>query len=216
MKVCIFGSSGLVGNYLLEECLADKKVSAIKIFVRKNLALDNPKLQQIITTFNNLDAVSAEINGDIVFNCLGTTIKVAGSEQAQYEIDCEYPIKIAKIAAKNNIKVMVNVSSVGASLSGNFYLKTKAEMEAGVTKAIIDRAYFLRPSFLEGQRKEVRFWEKVGIYSFVVLNPLLVSSAKKYRSIQAKVVAKAMLNIALVQPKKTIFEYDDIVNIANN
>ena len=210
MNVNLFGATGLVGGYLLKECLANEAVEALTIFVRKPLPLQHPKLKQVITDFDSLAKVAHEIKADVVFNCLGTTIKVAGSEAAQYQIDCLYPVKVAQLAAQNGVRCMVNVSSVGASLSGNFYLKTKAEMEKGVAEAIGKKAYFLRPSFLVGERADFRFWEKVGIFSFVAINPLLMGGLKKFKSINAQDVAKAMLTIAIQQPENSIFEYENI------
>lgn len=214
MNVLIFGATGLIGNLLLNECIQNQLIKQVKIFVRKPINIKNDKLIQVICDFKSLENVSNEIFGDVLFNCLGTTLKVAGSQEAQYEIDCKYPVKVAHIASKNGVKCMVNVSSVGASLSRNFYLNTKAQMELGVTTAIGTHSYFLRPSFLEGKRVEFRIGEKIGIWFFVLLNPILVGGMRKYKSINALNVAKAMINIANQKPKETVFEYDSIMNYA--
>jgi dTDP-4-dehydrorhamnose reductase len=215
MHIIIFGATGLVGNLLLQYCLDSNKVSKLSIFVRKNIDVQHPKLTQHICDANTVENVKEFIQADVVFNCLGTTLKVAGSKEAQYAIDCTYPIKVANIAATNGVKTMVNISSVGASSTGNFYLKTKDAMEQGVINAIGRKgAYFVRPSFLTGLRKELRLGEKIGIWSFKLINPLLIGSAKKYKSINATIVAKAMLQIALSKPEQTVFYYTDMVALA--
>ena len=212
MNINIFGATGLIGSALLQQCLDNEQITSIKIFVRKKIALQNDKLQQVITTFEGLENVASAITGDAVFNCLGTTLKQAGSQAAQYEIDCSYPVKVAQLAAANGVLCMVNVSSVGTSENGNFYLKTKADMERGVSAAIGTKAYFMRPSFLVGDRPEFRLGEKIGIYAFYGINLLLFGGLRKYRSIHANQVAKAMLNVALTQPTdKTVFHYDEMV-----
>jgi uncharacterized protein YbjT (DUF2867 family) len=212
MTVNIFGATGLIGNLLLQACLESDQLSQVTIFVRKPTGLLHPKLREVVATYETLDKVGEEIKGNVVFNCLGTTLKQAGSQMAQYTIDCEYPVKIAQIAAKNGIKCMVNVSSVGADESGNFYLRTKAAMERGVREAIGPKSYFLRPSLLVGERKELRFGEKIGIYAAAAINPLLWGSLRKYRSISAEHVANAMLRTALEQPEgPTILHYDEIM-----
>lgn len=216
MKVNIFGATGLVGNLLLHECLANEKISQVKVYVRKFIELQHPKLQQVIATYDSLEQSAVEIEGDVVFNCLGTTIKQAGSQAAQYQIDCEYPIKIAQLAAKNGIDCMVSVSSIGTSESGNFYLKTKAEMERGIAAAIGSKSYFLRPSFIVGDRKEFRLGEKIGIFIAQIINPLLMGSLRKYRSISAKTIAQGMLQLALNQPNDVkILHFDEIKYWAN-
>jgi uncharacterized protein YbjT (DUF2867 family) len=215
MKVNIFGATGLVGNLLLQETLQNDAIESVKIFVRKPIAVQHIKLHQIHTTADALDQLAHEITGDVVFNCLGTTIKQAGSQAAQYAIDCEYPAKAAALAAANGVPCMINVSSVGASENGNFYLKTKADMEQKVAAAIGEKAYFLRPSFILGDRGVFRLGEKIGIYLMVLINPLLMGGLRKYRSIQAINIAKAMLKLALNQPEgPKVLHFDEILALA--
>ena len=91
----------------------------------------------------DISALSSEIQGDVLFNALGTTIKKAGSKEEQQRIDRDLPVAFAKIASANGVKIMLNVSSVGANLNGGFYLKTKAEMENGTTKYLSRNRYFI-------------------------------------------------------------------------
>jgi uncharacterized protein YbjT (DUF2867 family) len=214
-SVLIFGATGLVGDLLLHQCLADDRVSVVKIFVRKRISLSHPKLVQVETTADSLHLVAGEIAGDVVFNCLGTTLRQAGSQEAQYAIDCAYPVRVAQLAAQNGISCMVNVSSVGASATGNFYLKTKADMEKGVGEAIGEKAYFMRPSFITGNRKVFRLGERIGIYLMILLNPLFIGGFRKFRSIAAQKIAAAMLHIGLEQPTAPkILHFDEIVQWA--
>ena len=215
MKINIFGATGLVGNCLLNECLQNEKITEITIFVRKNIDLEHAKLRQIIANFENLTEVKHEITGDIVFNCLGTTMKQAGSQAAQYAVDCKYPALVAEFAAANGVACMINVSSVGASASGNFYLNTKHDMEIKTAGFIGKKTYSLRPSLLVGERKQSRFWERVSTYAFYGIDLVLLGSLKKYHSINAEDVAKAMLNIAFTQPDSPqMLEYEEIMRFS--
>jgi uncharacterized protein YbjT (DUF2867 family) len=215
MKVLIFGATGLVGEFLMHACLQNPRIKQVTIFVRKKIALEHTKLTQVICALDTVEQVADQITGDVVFNCLGTTLKQAGSEAAQYAVDCTYPVKVAQIAAQNGIKCMVNVSSVGTSATGNFYLRTKAEMEAGISAAIGAKAYFMRPSFLTGPRKEVRIGEKIGIGLSIIINPLMFGGLRKYRSISAFKVAQAMIGIAMEQPEAPkVLHYDEIMHYA--
>lgn len=68
------------------------------------------------------------IKGDVVFCCMGTTIKTASSQEAFKKVDFTYPIEFAKLAKENNVPVFCLQSSLGADAkSNNFYLKTKAK-----------------------------------------------------------------------------------------
>lgn len=211
MNILLFGATGLIGQSLLEDCLQDDMVNTVKVFVRKSLNRTHPKLQEVICDYTTLALQQHQLTGDVVFNCLGTTLKVAGSKEAQYTIDCLYPVKVAALSAGNDVKYMISVSSIGASASGNFYLRTKYDMEEGIKTHFGSQACFMRPSLLTGPRKEFRLGEKVAQYAFYVINLLLWGPLKNYRSIKAATVARAMLNAAKQKPAKQVMFYEDMV-----
>ena len=124
MKAIVTGASGLVGNLILKELLNDDDFSEVRIFVRNPTGIDNPKLKEFVSSMKDISALSSEIQGDVIFNALGTTIKKAGSQEEQQRIDRDLPIAFAMIASENGVKIMLNVSSVGTSMKGGFYLKT--------------------------------------------------------------------------------------------
>ena len=126
MKAIVIGATGLVGNLILNEILNDDEFSEVRIFVRKPTGIINPKLKEFVTPMKDIEALSSEIKGDVLFNALGTTIKQAGSQEEQQRIDRDLPIIFARIASENGTKLMLNISSVGANLKCGFYLKTKA------------------------------------------------------------------------------------------
>jgi uncharacterized protein YbjT (DUF2867 family) len=127
---------------------------------------------------------------------MGTTIKKAGSQAEQQRIDRDLPISFARIAAENGVGMMLNVSSVGASLKSGFYLKTKAEMENGTSAFFPGRVFHFRPGFLVGNRKEFRPAEKIAFGAMKVIDPVLSGSSKKYRSMPADKLAKAMVSVS--------------------
>lgn len=196
MKAIIIGATGLVGNLILNELLKDNVFSEVRIFVRKTTGIVNPKLKEIISPMKDLDAVGPEIKGDVLFNAIGTTIKQAGSKEEQQRIDRDMPITFARLASANGVRLMVNVSSVGASLKGNFYLRTKAEMEVGTEKFFPNSVFHFRPSLLVGNRKEFRLAEKMASGVMKVVDLVLTGSAKKYRSMPTEKLARAMIMLS--------------------
>jgi uncharacterized protein YbjT (DUF2867 family) len=196
MKAIILGATGLVGNLILKEVLNDNNFSEVLIFVRKPTGISNPKLKEIVTPMTDINVLSSSIKGDVLFNALGTTIKQAGSKEEQQRIDRDLPIAFARIASENGVKTMVNVSSTGASLKGGFYLKTKAEMENGTEKFFPGKTFHFRPGLLVGNRKEFRFAEKIATGVMKLLDPILVGSSKKYRSMPVDKLAKAMVSLS--------------------
>ena len=196
MKAIVIGATGLVGNLILKEVLNDNDFSEVRIFIRKYTGTINPKLKEIVNPLKDIDALSSEIQGDVLFNALGTTIKQAGSQEEQQRIDRDLPVNFARIASGNGVKIMVNVSSVGANLKGGFYLRTKAEMENGTEKFFPNSVFHFRPGFLVGKRKDFRLAEKIAFVAMKVIDPILIGSSKKYRSMPADKLAKAMVSLS--------------------
>lgn len=212
MKAIIIGATGLVGNLILKEVLRDNDFSEVRIFVRKTTGISNPKLKEIVSSMKDIDALSPEVQGDILFNAIGTTIKQAGSKEEQQRIDRDLPISFARLASGNGVKLMVNVSSVGASLKGNFYLKTKAEMEVGTEKYFPDSVFHFRPSLLVGDRKEFRLAEKIASGVMKVIDLVLIGSSTKYRSMPTDKLAKAMIMLSKNPAGKTkVLYYQEIM-----
>jgi len=196
MRAIVIGATGLVGNLILKEVLNDNDFSEVRIFIRKYTGTINPKLKEIVNPLKDIDALSSEIQGDVLFNALGTTIKQAGSQEEQQRIDRDLPVNFARIASGNGVKIMVNVSSVGANLKGGFYLRTKAEMENGTEKFFPNSVFHFRPGFLVGKRKDFRLAEKIAFVAMKVIDPILIGSSKKYRSMPADKLAKAMVSLS--------------------
>ena len=77
----IAGSTGLVGQSLLQILLESKHYSKVVVIVRRPLAIENPKLISHTINFDTIHELNIEEEVDDVFCCLGTTIKTAGSPQ---------------------------------------------------------------------------------------------------------------------------------------
>ena len=193
MEAILLGASGLIGGELLKLLLADPNYSKTKIIVRKELPIISEKLEQIIADFSTIEANKNKLKADVVFSCLGSTKKKTPNLKEYYEIDHDYPVLVAKLAKDQGVKSFHIVSSLGAnSSSSNFYLKMKGETEDDIEKIGFKSLHIYRPSLLTGARKEKRLLEAASEYIMKVINPLLLGSLKKYRSIPGKIVASAM------------------------
>jgi uncharacterized protein YbjT (DUF2867 family) len=187
-KALVLGGTGLVGKELIELLLQDNHYS-ITALVRKALPIQNERLTQVI--FNYDHPKNELIIAEEVFCCLGTTIKVAGSQKAFYKVDFEYPYDLAKRAYLNGAKKFALVSSLGANKKSSlFYSKTKGEIEEAITKIGYESLFILRPALLLGNRLTPRPGERIAQLFFTKLSFLI---PKKYKAIQARQVAKAMI-----------------------
>jgi uncharacterized protein YbjT (DUF2867 family) len=192
-KAVIAGASGLIGSELLQLLLRGKEYDEVLALVRSALPVSHKKLIQLVVNFDQLEQHQASINGHAVFCCLGSTRSKTPDLSVYRKIDHDYPLQLAQIAKQNKIPHYHLVSAIGAdSTSGNFYTKLKGQTEDDIQQLGIPSLHIYQPSLLTGKRKEFRLAEKLATVVMKVLNPLLLGSLQKYRSIPAGTVAKAM------------------------
>lgn len=212
--VLIAGSTGLVGSHLLSILLNSTSIEKVYTLVRKKQELEHQKLVQIVFDFNNEDAYKNLPATDAVYCCLGTTIKKAGSQEKFKQVDFQYPYLLAK-TAKTSIYNLV--SAMGAdSNSSIFYNKVKGELEDELKKLNFGTLNIFQPSLLVGNREEFRLGEKIAIAIMPKLDFLLVGGLKKYRSIKAEDVAKAMYKATINNLKSKTYTSDEIQALADS
>jgi len=213
----IIGATGLTGNILLNKLVGDNRYRNIKIFTRKPLRLENPKVTEILCDLMDVDSYKDNFYGDEVFCCIGTTTKKTPDKELYKKIDYGIPVGAAKLCKANNIETFLVMSSLGADAKSKvFYSRTKGEMELAVLQKKIKNTYILRPSMIGGNRNESRSVEKVGSVIMKVLNPLFVGSLKKYRIIDAKIIANAMIELANNKIDKQIVLSDQIQELGGS
>jgi len=212
----LFGSSGLIGGHLTKQLIENSSYSKVKLFVRSDPKISDPKIEIIKTDFNNLQDHKDEIIGDDCFFCIGTTKQNAPDKDEYRRIEYNIPVEIAKIAKSNSIKSFLYVSSGFADpKSSGAYLKNKGDVEEELKSLNFLKLGIMRPSFLIGDRKEKRIGEKIGIFIFKLISPFFLGPLKKMKPINSEKVAKAMIKIANENLKKTILESDEIVEISS-
>ena len=211
----VIGSTGLIGSQLLQLLLASDDYNKVIAFTKRDMGLKHPKLTQHIIDFDKPETYKELVVGDYFFCTIGTTIKNAGSQQAFRKVDFEYPKQFATFALLNKVKQFLIISSLGAdATSGNFYLKTKGEIQDFLKDCDFESVSVLQPSLLLGDRTEFRFGEKVGGFFMKMLPFLFFGNLKKYKPIESTTVAKALLKIAQNNNKGfKIYESDLIQEI---
>ena len=212
----VIGSTGLIGSQLLELLLESKEYATVITFVKRDSGIEHPKLKQHIIDFDKPDDYQNFVVGDDFFCTIGTTIKNAGSQDTFRKVDFEYPKLFANLALKSNIKQFLIISSLGADAnSGNFYLKTKGEIQDFLKNCNFESISVLQPSLLLGNRKEFRLGEIIGTFFMKLFSFLLIGNLQKYKPIESKIVAQSLFKIAQQNKKGfTIYESNLIQNIA--
>lgn len=212
----VIGATGLVGAELVSLLLRQDVFGKLRIFVRRSTGLQHPKLEEYIVDFDNTDPWQHLVMGDVLFSALGTTLRQAGSKQAQYKVDHGYQLAFAKAAAANGVNTYVLISSAGASLRSKiFYSRMKGELERDISSLAFRSISIIRPGLLAGKRKQPRTGEEL---SFRVLNFFnRMGILKHYRPIAAATVAQAMLNAAMREaPGIQVYELEEVFKLAGS
>lgn len=206
----VIGSSGLVGSHLTQQLLDSPNYQKVIVLNRKACGLHHAKLEERLINFDAPQLQGLVAND--VYCAIGTTLKKAGSKEAQYKIDCEYPAVLAGLLKQQGATQFMLVSSIGANAkSGNFYLRTKGELEGKLSGLGYKTLVIARPSFILGNRAEFRAGEKIGIVLMKLVSPLLLGGLKKYRGVQASAIAACLIREALKDmPGERTIESDRI------
>jgi len=211
-SIIILGASGLIGHEVLNQALENSQIEQIIILVRKSINLKHNKLTEVITDFKNLSEINSNVMGEALICCLGTTRKKTPNLQEYKNIDFGLTVEIAKIAKENDVQQVHLISAIGADPKSKiFYNKLKGETEQALIKIDFSQTIIYRPSLLIGKRNEFRFGELVAQKLAPIFDFFLIGSLKKYHSISANTIAKAVLNRIVSKSKKIeIKEFNEI------
>ena len=194
-KAIVIGSTGLVGSELISKLLTHSDYSEVISLVRRKSGVTHPKLTEHVVDFDKPELWKNMVKGDVLFSAMGTTIKTAKTKDNQYKVDYTYQYETAKTAAENSVPVYVLISSAGASSNSlNFYTNMKGKLEDSVKSLPFRTIQILQPGQLDGNRKENRMAEKMGLKVMYALNK--IGLLQKYKPIKGYEVAEAMIAVA--------------------
>jgi uncharacterized protein YbjT (DUF2867 family) len=194
MHALIIGATGATGKDLLELLLKDSAFHQVDIFVRRSLDLRHQKLSVHVIDFDKPEQWRHLVKGDVLFSCLGTTLKAAGSKEAQRKIDYDYQYQFAKAARENNVPHYVLVSAGFANPNSMFfYSKIKGELEVAVKALGFQNLSIFNPPILARKNSD-RAGEVAGVRLIRFFNKL--GLLRSQRPMPTKVLAQAMINAA--------------------
>ncbi|MFC6268605.1 NAD(P)H-binding protein [Frigoriflavimonas asaccharolytica] len=197
MKALVLGATGATGKELVSQLLEDPQYDEVSIFVRSASDIKNEKLKTHIVDFDKPEEWQNLVNGDVAFSCMGTTLKNAGSKEAQKKVDFTYQYDFAKAAKKNEVEDYVLVSSYGANADSKiFYSKMKGELENSVKALHFPKITIFQPSLLD-RKDSKRFGEVLGGKIIKFANKLGVLESQK--PLPTDILAKAMINSSKIK-----------------
>lgn len=202
--VMLVGATGLVGRLCLPRLLERASREGFRVYAptRRALEQEHACLRPIVAALDTpagQDRVDQILREEGVrlecFACaLGTTRAEAGSSAAFASVDRDLVVALGGIARRHGARQAVVVSSIGADpASPSFYLRVKGEMETGLLAVGFERADFLHPGLLLGQRDGrprpgERFWQRLA----PIWNPLMMGPLRRFGAIPAEQVARAL------------------------
>ena len=206
----VIGATGLVGEQLVLQLLEHPEFEKVVVFGRRKSGLNHSKFVEELIDFDRPESWAALVKGDVLFSTLGTTIKTAKTKANQHRVDFTYQYEFAKAASQNGVPVYVLVSSLGAdSKSSVFYSRMKGELDEAVSRLPFQKTIIVRPSILDGNRKEKRPAEKV---SLAIMRALTKVILKKYRPTPVDLLASQMIRLSLEEKSgHQIIEASDII-----
>lgn len=206
-RLLIVGATGLVGKLVLEQALADKRVSQVIALTRRPITprngpdddrLENDRLENVVIDFSDMPRHAAWWSVDGVVSALGTTRATAGSPLAYRTIDYDYPLAVARHARDHGATRFALTSSLGADPRSSFtYTRTKGELERELQQLGFASLTIVRPSVLDGQREHQRRDERLAKTIVMMLAPVL---PRRLRVSPASAVAACLIDGAIEAP----------------
>ena len=198
MKAILLGATGAVGRDLVRQLLQDDRFTELYLLVRRiPEGLSSPKLRIQVLDFDQPDQWPELPEADVLFSSLGTTLRDAGSQAAQYRVDYGYQYEVARRAAARGVPHYVLVSAWGAKPKArSFYPRMKGELEAAVQALPFRRISILRPPLLlrpgstrSGERLTAAVLRGLGALGLL----------RAFRPMPTEVVARCMHTLATSQ-----------------
>src|SRR6266852_4240600 len=196
----VAGGTGLVGTALLKLLDEERRYGRITSLVRQETVAAG-RVENRVVSFDHLDRSELPKVED-AYCCLGTTRRVAGSDDAFRKVDFDYVLAYARAAHRAGAIRFLLVSAMGANAQSRFlYTRVKGEVEAAVTTLGFHLVGVVRPSFLIGRRAKARGRETSAIVLSRAITPIMVGPLRRFRPIEARTVAAGLIHLAFNAPK---------------
>ena len=198
-KALLAGATGLVGSALLPMLCESPRYSEVHVLVRRSVAGFAPheKARLHVVDFARLPQDLPAV--DDAYVALGTTIKVAGSQEAFRQVDLDFVVATARVARASGATRLAVVSALGANAGARiFYNRVKGEMQAAIATLGFECVVIAQPSLLLGDRAALGQPVRAGeVWAERLLAPVRWLVPKGARPIRARDVAAAMLAATL-------------------
>ena len=216
-RIALVGASGLIGQSLIRLAVGRRDIRIIAVARREVPLPPGARMEVLVADPANWADAIATTNASVLVSALGTTWQKSGKDEAAFRsVDQDLVLACARAAKASGMRQMIAVSSVGADAGAkNFYLRVKGEVEQQLGKVGLPRLDVIRPGLLRGPRAELRPAERIGMVLSPLADLLMLGKYRKYRSVKADVVARAIVGLSKEKAAgRFVFEHDAILRAA--
>jgi hypothetical protein len=218
IRVIITGTTGMVGEGVLHECLQHPEIGSILVINRKPCGVTHPKLKEIIhPDFFDLSAIGNQLTGYYAcFFCAGVS-SVGMKEPEYYKLTYTMTMHVAETLSRMNSEmIFCYVSGAGTDSSEKgrmMWARVKGKTENDLMKLPFKKVYAFRPAFMLPTKglKHVPSTYKYIIWIYPVVRLLF---PKFFGTL--KEVGRAMINVTIKGYTKQVLELKDIRVLAGN
>jgi hypothetical protein len=216
INVIVTGTTGMVGEGVVHECLNHDEIGSVLVINRKPCGIIHPKLKEIIhTNFYDLTPIENQLqNYDACFFCLGVS-SVRMKETKYYELTYILTMHVAQILSKNNPSmIFCYISGMGTDSTEKgrmMWARVKGKTENALMKLPFKKVYNFRPGILQptkGLKNTLSFYRYFGWLAPVIrlFFPKSISTLKQ--------LGLAMIHVVTKGYPKQIIEVKDIIELA--
>jgi uncharacterized protein YbjT (DUF2867 family) len=210
MKIILTGATGMIGEGILMECLADNRITEILSVSRKACGKVHPKLKEyIVPDFLTLKEDDEKLKGyDACFFCAG--ISSVGMDHKEYErITYDTTLQFAQATGPNPNMSFIYVSGSGTDSSEKgrlHWARVKGKTENDLMKLPFKQAFGFRIGIVEPAAGQVYV---LSFYKYLAWMMPAIKTLFPAISNTMKQVAEAMIQLAeMGYPRNVIFVKD--------
>lgn len=213
LKIIITGTTGMVGEGVLMECLSNPAIEKVLALSRKPCGIEHPKLTEIIhEIFFDITALVPKVMGyDGCFFCLGIS-SVGMKEDAYKKITYDLTMHVATVLSEANKNEMTFCYISGASTDSTekgrmMWARIKGKTENDLSKLPFKAVYNFRPGGLIATKGQKHILPLYKYASWLV--KLIHKIAPNYAS-TIQELALSMIKVCQSGYAKNIVEVADI------
>jgi len=216
INAIITGSTGMVGEGVLHECLKHHVVDSVLVINRRTCGVQHPKLKEIIhDDFSDFSGIETALSGyNAAFLCMGIT-SLRASEAAYTHITYDMTLALAKPLARLNPELtLCYISGLGtdsSEKSRSMWVRVKGRTENALLQLGLKQAFMFRPGLIRPTRGLKNTYLAYKLIDPLI--PLMRLFFPKYITTLEE-IGLAMIEVTRKGYEKQIIEVSDIVRIA--